>query len=151
MARISRAATAALVGALLLQACSSRPRTFIPVLQAPPADEAALQAALNDCNELIASGKWFRSDRTASGGAGAAAGLATGAAGTAVASSVAGWSGMAVMGATVVLAPFAVLGGAWSLAKAKKIKKERRIQAATSECLRGRGYEVANWERAPKK
>jgi hypothetical protein len=150
MPRSSHAVLAALTAALLLQGCSSRPRSFNPVLHAAPTDEAAFQTAHSECTQLIAQGENFKSDRVASGGAGAAAGLATGAAGTAVASGAAGWGGLAVMGATVALAPFAKVGGAWGMAKAKKQRKERAIKEAGSACLAERGYEVADWEPAAK-
>jgi hypothetical protein len=146
MPRSSKALLAALTAALVLQGCSSRPRSFNPVLQAAPTDEAAFHAAFAECSQLIAQGENFQSDRVESGGAGAAAGLATGAAGTAAASGAAGWGGMAVMGATLVLAPFAIMGGAWGLAKAKKQRKERAIKEAGSACLAGRGYQVSDWE-----
>lgn len=134
--------------ALSLQACSSRPREFSPVLSAAPADSAAFEAAQADCRRQLADGKLTADGRLSSGGAGLAAGAATGAAGTAVASGAAGWGGLAVMGATILLAPFAIAGGAWGVAKSNKLKKEKAVQAAAAECLGRQGFTVTGWERA---
>ncbi|HWH18031.1 MAG TPA: hypothetical protein VNT77_06820 [Allosphingosinicella sp.] len=146
----SKTIMTALVAALALQACSSKPREFRPVLQAAPADPAAYEAAEAECRDALAA-KLGAEGRLSSGGAGAAAGAATAAGGAAVASGTAGWGGLAVMGATVLLAPVAIVGGAWGVAKSKKLKKEKAVQAAAAECLAERGFTVARWERAPRK
>jgi hypothetical protein len=52
---------------------------------------------------------------------------------------------MAALGATIIAAPVAALGGAWGIAKIKKTKKERAIKAATAECLAEAGYSVERW------
>ena len=145
----NKATLLALTAALTLQACSSRPRQFSPVLQAAPADAAAFDASYRECHALAADGK-LKSDALASGGGGAAAGAATGAAGAAIATGSAGWGGFAVMGATLVLAPFAIAAGAWGVAKSKKTKKEKAIQSAAASCLQQNGYEVVGWELASR-
>jgi hypothetical protein len=142
---------ATLTVALSLQACSSKPRQFEPKLAAAPADPAAFEAAHAECRQLLADGKLDSSGRLASGGAGAVAGGATMAVGSAAAAGVGGWSGLAVASATVVALPFVMVGGAWGLAKAKKNKKERKIQEATAGCLGERGFAVAGWEKSSKK
>jgi hypothetical protein len=133
---------------LLLEACSSRPREFTPTLGAAPASEAGFDTAYADCKELLVTGKLTADGRLASVGAGAAAGGAVGVAGTAAAVSAGLYGGMAVMSATLVLMPFAVIGGAVGMAKIKRHKKEKAIQQAMSGCLRDRGYQVASWQKA---
>jgi hypothetical protein len=83
----------------------------------------------------------------------AAAGTAaTYAAGTAAVASSATYAGaLAAAGAAIVAMPVVGLVGAWGLAKSKRLKKEKVIKTATAECLQEQGYQVATWERAPKK
>jgi hypothetical protein len=50
---------------------------------------------------------------------------------------------LAVASATAVLLPFAVIGGAWGMAKMKRAKKEEAIKSMISGCLQERGYSVA--------
>jgi hypothetical protein len=57
---------------------------------------------------------------------------------------------MAVMSATLVLMPVAVIGGAWGMDKIKRKKKEKAIQRAMVGCLRESGYEVASWQKPPR-
>jgi hypothetical protein len=58
---------------------------------------------------------------------------------------------MAVASATVVLLPFAAVGGAWMMANAKRSKKEKIIQAAMAGCLTERGHTIVGWEKTGKK
>ena len=136
---------------LVLTACSSRPREFTPTLGMAPADQAKFDAAYADCKQLYVTGKLDRNGRLASGSAGVAAGGAIGAAGTAAATSAGLYGGMAVATATIVLLPVAIVGGALGMAKIKRHKKEKAIQQVMSGCLRERGYEVASWQKAPRK
>lgn len=140
---------AAVAACLTLSACSSRPREFTPTLSAQLTDQARFESAYADCKQLLVTGKLDSSGRLASGGVGAAAGGAVGAAGTAAAASAGLYGGMAVMSATLVLMPVAVIGGAVGMAKIKRHKKEMAIQRAMSGCLRERGFEVASWHKAP--
>lgn len=135
---------------LLVQGCSSRPREFSPTLYKAPADQAAFDSAHATCNQLLADGKLDSSGRLASAGAGAAAGAGVAAVGAAAASSAGIVGGMAVASATVILLPFAAIGGAVGLAKMKRAKKEKAIQMAMAGCLHERGYDVADWEKAKK-
>lgn len=130
--------------------CSSRPRQFSPVLAAPAADQAAFNATVAECGMLLAEGKLTSDGRLASGAAGAAAGGAALAAGTAVASSAGMFGGLAVAGATIVLLPFAAVGGAYAMAKAKRNKKEEAIQTAMAGCLGERGHDVTGWQQTGK-
>jgi hypothetical protein len=130
----------------LLSACSSRPREFAPTLSAAPADAAKYEADYQICRTMVAEGQ--RSGfgaRLASGGVAAAAGVGLGAAlaggtgGTAV-------GAMAAASATLVMAPFIGLAGAWGIAKRNKNRKERDIKQATGLCLSELGYTVDGWK-----
>lgn len=140
----------AVAAAATLAGCSSRPRDYSPVLAAPASDQAAFDAAVAECSTLLAEGKLTSDGRLASGAAGAAAGGATLAVGSAAASSAGMFGGMAVAGATIVALPFVAIGGAYGMAKARQKRKERVIQEAMGGCLKGRGYEVAGWQRRGK-
>jgi hypothetical protein len=59
--------------------------------------------------------------------------------------------GMALASATIVLLPFAALGGAWGMARMKRAKKENAIKAAMTGCLQEHGYRVAGWSKGVKK
>lgn len=141
----------ALAAALLLEACSSRPREFTPSLATVPADQAKFEQTIAECHDMLIAGKLDSSGRLASGGAGAATGLAVGAAGSAAATGAGFYGGMAVLSATLVAMPFAIVGGAWGMSKIKRHKKEKAIRLAMTGCLHERGYDVADWQRAPKK
>ena len=141
----------AVVTALTLSGCSSRPREFAPQLASPPASSAALDAAVAECSQLFVAGKLDRSGRLGSGAAGAAAGGAMAVAGGAAASSAGLYGGMAVASATVVLLPIVALGGAWGMAKIKRGKKERVIKSVMAGCLKERGHEVSGWEKTGRK
>lgn len=140
----------AVAGAVTLAGCSSRPREFTPMLATPAASQAEFEVAYATCQQLFVEGKLDSSGRGGSAGAGLAAGGATAAIGSTAAVATAGYAGMAVAAATVVLLPFAVLGGAWGLSRAKRAKKERAIKMAMEGCLAERGYQVAGWSKAVK-
>jgi hypothetical protein len=140
-----------LAACLTLQGCSSRPREFMPTLAAPAVSQAAFDAAYADCQQLFVTGKLDSSGRAGSAGVGAAAGAATVAAGGAGAASMGPLAGGALAGATVVLLPFAILGGAWGMARIKRANKERAIETALGGCLQERGYQVAAWSRGVSK
>ena len=141
----------ALIWAVSLQACSSRPREFTPALATVPADQSSFQAAFSECRQLLADGKLDTHGHLASGGAGAAAGVTTAAVGGTAAAVAGGWTGLAVASATIVLLPFAAVGGAWRMAKTKKNRKEKAIQQAMAGCLTARGYPVVGWEPVSKR
>ena len=143
----NKVAAGLMVACLSLQACSSRPREFTPMLPAA-ANQADFDAAYATCQQLFVTGKLDSSGRTSSAGAGAAAGAATAAVGGTAAAAAAGYAGMAAAAATVVLLPFAIVGGAWGMSKIKRAKKERAIKTALEGCLHERGYEVAGWSKA---
>jgi hypothetical protein len=133
-----------------LAGCSSKPRTFSPVLAAPPADRTAFDAAVAECGTLLAGGKLTSEGRLASGAAGAAAGATTLAVGSAAASGAGLYGGMAVAGATLIALPIVALGGAYGIAKAKQKRKEKAIQTAMAGCLDERGHQVTGWQRTGK-
>jgi hypothetical protein len=142
---------AAVTAMLIVEGCSSRPREFAPTLSEASIDQSKFDDAIGTCRQLLVAGKLDSTGRLASGGAGAAAGMAVGAAGTAAATSAGLYAGAAVMSATLVALPLAIVGGAWGMAKIKRHRKEKAIQAAMAGCLHERGYDVANWQRVPKK
>lgn len=135
---------------LILEACSSRPREFTPEVGYAPSDQMKFDAAYADCKQLYVTGKLNRSGRLGTGGVGAAAGGAMGAAGTAAATSAGLWGGVAVMSATLVLMPFAAVGGAMGMAKIKRHKKEKAIMQVMEGCLREHGYAVTIWTKATR-
>ena len=150
-----KAFVAIMSAAALLSGCSSRPRTFTPMLAAPPAgqpafEQASFDAAYATCRQLLVEGKLDQSGRLASAGGGAAAGGTAAALGGATAAAVAGYGGLAVASATIVLLPFAVIGGAIGMAKMKRAKKEKAIRMAMTGCLAERGYRVTDWVKARK-
>jgi len=141
---------AALSGALVVSGCSSTPRAFAPTLTVPPPDQRALDQATADCSALYVAGKLDQNGRLASAGGAAGAGATAAAVGGATAAAVAGYGGLAVAAATIVLLPFAVVGGAVGMAKVKRAKKEKAIKIALAGCLKERGYDVTGWERLSK-
>ena len=148
-----RGAGTAVAIALAIAACSSRPREFRPNLAAAPSAEAQAKfdSDVKECHALLVAGKLDSSGKLASAGAGAAAGAATVAGGAALASSAGLYGGMAVASATVVLLPFAAVGGAWMMANAKRGKKEKIIQNVMAGCLTERGHAIVGWEKTGKK
>ncbi|HET7709783.1 MAG TPA: hypothetical protein VFK50_09665 [Sphingomicrobium sp.] len=149
-----RGAGAAVAIALVIGACSSRPREFRPNLAAAPPsaeEQAKFDSDVKQCHQLLVAGKLDSEGRLASAGAGAAAGAATMAGGAALASGAGLYGGMAVASATVVLIPFAAVGGAWMMANAKRSKKEKIIQKAMAGCLTERGHTIVGWEKTGRK
>ncbi|WP_310467909.1 hypothetical protein [Sphingomonas sp.] len=140
----------AAAASLAVSGCSSRPRAFAPMLAAPPTEQSAFDAAYAECSQLLVAGKLDDSGRLASAAGGAAASGAALAAGGATAAAVAGYAGLAVVAATVVLLPFAAVGGAVGMAKMKRAKKEKAIKAKMSGCLAERGFVVASWAKMSK-
>ncbi|MEO7654994.1 MAG: hypothetical protein ABIS23_04835 [Sphingomicrobium sp.] len=135
---------------MVVSGCSSRPRAYAPTLAAPPVDKSAFDLAYATCNQLLVDGKLDHNGRLASAAGGAAAGGAGVAVGSATAAAVAGYGGLAVVAATVVLLPFAIVGGAVGMAKIKRTKKEKAIKTAIAGCLKERGYEIIGWTRMIK-
>ena len=137
--------------ALLLASCSSRPREFTPTVAALSNDRQAFDASYATCQQLFVAGKLDQNGRSSSLGGGAAAGATTAAVGAGTAAAIGGYGGLAAASATIVLLPFAIVGGAWGMAKMKRAKKEKAIKAAMTGCLQERGYEVSGWVRAGNK
>ncbi len=135
---------------LLLQGCSSRPREFTPTLGISTAEASGFDQAYATCTQLMVAGKLDGQGRSGSLGGGAAVGATTAAVGAGTAAAVGGYLGMAAAAATVVLLPFAVVGGAWGMSKMKRAKKEAAIKNVIGGCLQERGYSVANWEQVKR-
>lgn len=121
------------------------------MLVAPAASQGEFEVAYAGCQQLFVAGKLDSNGRAGSAGAGVAAGATTAAVGSGAAAAAAGYAGMAVAAATIVLLPFAVLGGAWGMSRAKRAAKERAIKKAMEGCLAERGYQVSGWSKAVKK
>ena len=145
-----RILSVAACASLLLAGCSSRPREFTPTLGIATADAAGFDQAYATCTQLMVAGKLDRQGRASSLGGGAAVGATTMAVGAGAATAMGGWAGVAAASATVVLLPFAIVGGAWGMAKMKRAKKEAAIKEVIGGCLQERGYSVASWERAKR-
>lgn len=143
--------TGVLLACMALDACSSRPREFAPQLASAPASQAEFDAAYANCQALLMNGKLDSSGRGVSAAAGAGAGAGTAAVGGAAAAAAGGYGGLALASATIVLLPFAVIGGAWGMSRMKRARKERAIKTALQGCLHERGYEVAGWSRSQRK
>jgi len=143
-----RISGALIIACLSLQACSSRPREFTPQLRMAPASQSEFDAVYATCQQLLVDGKLDSSGRGSSAAAGVGAGAGAAAAGGATAAAIGGYGGLAVASATIVLLPFAVLGGAWGLSRMKRAKKEHAIKIALDGCLQERGYEVAGWSKS---
>lgn len=137
-----------LICCLVTQGCSSRPRNFEPTLVTVPADQRAFDTAYANCREAVLAGRPNSTGKGASVGAGAKAGAGTAAIGGTAAALAGGWGGAALAASTVVLLPFAIVGGAVAVAHAKRAKKERVIRAGMESCLREQGYQVAGWSKA---
>ena len=147
----SKAIMCAVAAALTVQACSSRPREFAPVIAVPPKSAAEAEAAAAECTQLFVAGKLDKDGRMSSAAGGAATGAGVAVAGGAAAAATAGYGGMAVAAATIVLLPFAVLGGAWGMSRMKRAQKEKAIKTAIGGCLKQRGYEVTGWQKTGRK
>jgi hypothetical protein len=147
----NKIAALALISCLTVEACSSRPRDFTPTLASPAASQAEFQSAYATCHQLLVAGKLDASGRSASVAGGAGVGAGTAAVGGTAAAVAGGWGGVALASATVVLLPFAVIGGAWGMSRMKRTRKERAIKTAMEGCLQERGYQVAGWSKALRK
>lgn len=143
----SRGILAITAGAVLVAGCSSKPRNFAPVLTAAPADEQAYESRWLACRDEVRVTTKNGSERGVSAVGGVAAGAGGAAAvGAATAGTYAGYAAAgAAIGATIIAAPLALVGGAWGISKIKKTKKEKRIKAATADCLAKAGYSVDKW------
>ena len=140
----------AIATSVAVSGCSSRPRAFAPTLAAAPTDQGAFDQAYATCTQLFVAGKLDQNGRRASAGAAAGAGATAAVVGGATAATVAGYGGLAVASATVILLPFAIVGGAVGMAKMKRAKKEKAIKTAMGGCLKERGYTVDGWTKTRK-
>ena len=135
--------------AIALSGCSSRPRNFAPVLAAAPADARAYENHWLDCRQQMAAATGKGSGRLASAAGGAVAGAGAGLAASAATSGAtfATYGAAAATAGAMMIATVPVFGlaGAWGISKIKKSKKERRIKAATAECMASHGYSVEKW------
>ena len=140
-----------IIACLTLQACSSRPGEFAPRFASASVSQNEIDAAYATCQQLFVEGKLDSDGRTGSAGAGAAVGVGTAVAGGAAAAGAGPWGAAAVASATIVLVPFAILGGAWGMSRMKRAHKERAIKRAMTGCMAERGFQVAGWTKTGKK
>lgn len=147
----SKLVLCAVGAALALQACSSRPREFVPSLASPAADQTRFHKDYSECRQLMVAGKLDSNGNLASVATGAGAVATVGAAGGMAASSAGLYAGAAIASATLVALPLVAIGGAWGMANAKRKKKESAVQRVMEVCLQQRGYEVASWAPAAKR
>lgn len=143
----------ALAVAAALAGCSSTPRGFMPVMATPPADQAAFEAAFNQCSLDVANGRRssFRAGRGGSAAGGLAIGgvaaLATGASAASGAGMLAGAAGAAGLAVgLVVFAPIAIFG----VSRMQRAAKEREIKTAMTTCLAEEGHAVSEWRVPPR-
>ena len=122
---------------------------IIPALLAAPADARAYEKHWLDCREEVAATTGKGSGWLASAGGGAVAGAGAGLAASAAASGATyGTVGAAAAAAGAMMiatVPVFGLAGAWGISKIKKSKNERRVKAATAECMARNGYSVEKW------
>jgi len=145
----STKATAVLVSlALGVAGCASTPRGFSPIVRPPPVDQAAFDAAFNQCAADVAAGRRenFRSGRTGSALGGAAvaggAGVALGASAASGAGMLSGTAaGVGLLTGLILVAPL----GFYGVSRIQRANKEREIRDAMTACLHEEGYEVADW------
>lgn len=137
--------------ACTLQACSSRPREFVPSLASPAVDKTRFDKDYAECRQLMVAGKLDSNGNLASVATGAGAVATVGAAGGMAASSAGLYAGAAIASATLVALPLVAIGGAWGMAKAKRKKKEAAVQRVMEICLQQRGYSVTSWAPAAKR
>lgn len=138
--------------ALISGGCSTRPRTFNPVLAAPSADPAAYQRDLSECRTLVAQGKRTGfGDAVVATGTGAVAGAATGvaAAGTGAIPIGIGMSGAAAA-AFVAVMPLAGIAAGVGVTRAIRSGKEKKVKAALADCLAAHGHSVDSWRLVKK-
>jgi hypothetical protein len=141
--------TGALAMAVGLAGCvSTNPRPYAPLLQPPPADQAAAEAAFDHCSVEVAGGaRHFGGNATTAvvGSAGAVAtGEVLGSAAVAGAYGVAGAGAFAATGVgLLILVPIGTL----QLSKHRRASNERDVQAAMTSCMQEAGYHVASWTR----
>ncbi|MDO1559192.1 hypothetical protein Q0812_07095 [Brevundimonas sp. 2R-24] len=138
-------------GALAASACSTTPRAYSPVMAAAPADQAAFEAAFNQCSQEVAAGRTqnFREGRGGAVAGGTALGAAAGVVAGASAASGAGMLGGVAAGAglatgLILVAPIAIIG----MSAAKRGHNERIVRDAMTRCLAEEGHTVADWRLA---
>jgi hypothetical protein len=142
---------ATLLGAaLLLPACSSRPRAFEPSLAALPADQQKFALEYATCERLLVEGTLDSQGRLASAATAAGAVATVGTAGGVAATSAGLYAGAGIASLTLVALPFVAIGSAWGVAKAKQKRKEAAIKRVMAGCLEDRGYKVVGWTRAAR-
>lgn len=151
---MSRVVISLSVTALLLGACSSRPRQFVATVNPPVADEAAYKRDFTTCDTLARKG--YKSDfkAVALSTVGGAAGSVAGAIGVGTAAVAVGNAGfVGSLTAASVAFPFVGLAAGFGVSRAIRGGREKRLKRTVASCLSEYGYAVDTWLRVikPKK
>lgn len=138
-----------LVLAVGLTGCvSTSPRPFMPVLQPPATDQAALEREFQACAAQVAAGEGRFGGNVTTAVVGGAGVLATGeVVGGAVLATAWGAAGAGALAATgvgmVILLPLGTL----QMSRSRRAHNERDVQTAMAACMDRAGYHVASWTR----
>lgn len=139
---------AAVIVAIALSGCSTRPRNFAAQVAAPVPDRLGFESDYHTCATLVRSG------HTSNFKGAALTGLAAGA-GTFGATAVAATAGgIGITGATTAASmaiPGVGLIAAFGMSRAIRGGKERKYKRAMTDCLAEYGYEVSSWAKLDKR
>ncbi len=147
----TRAAAMAILA--ILSGCSTKPRTFQPIVSPPPADDAAFQKVVNDCVAMVRSGRKNGFANAVAVGVGTGAGAVVGSIAVGSLSTAAGAGFSGSLGAATAAFPIIGIGVGFGISRAIRSGREKKIKTAMSTCLGEFGYTVASWEviKKPKK
>lgn len=131
------------IAAVLLSACSTRPREFRAQLEAPPPDAQTFERDMRRCQIMVRRG--VKKDFTGTAaqamlgtGGGIGAGALAGGLGTTLSSSVGiGASAMFVVGPLV----------GFGVSRAIRSGREKKYKEALGSCMAEYGYGVADWQK----
>ncbi len=142
-----------LATALATTACSTRPRTFSAMVD--PIGGAPLVATsegttFTTCDQLVRSGRKSGFAAAAAQSAATGVGLFAGAAGVAASGTVGigATAGGAVLSAAI---PFVGIAAGLGINRLIRSGRERKYKAGMTSCMQEFGYDVVEWNRAPKK
>lgn len=131
-----------------LAGCSTGPRNFAASVSTPVPDRAAFEQDYRTCDALVKAGHSSNFKGAAASGLAGVAGTL----GTTAAFATAG--GIGIGGATTA-ASLAIPGvgilAAFGISRAIRGGKERKFKRNMAACLGEYGYQVANWEKLPKR
>lgn len=142
----SRLVFAAVIPAILVSGCSTRPRNFAASVSAPVTDRVAFEQDYRACDSMVkAGGKTAFRDAALTGAGAAGAGAVFGAGAISAAST---WT---AAGAVSTAIPFVGAFAGFGINRAIRGSNERKMKRAMSDCLAEYGYTVGQWQKLPKK